>query len=147
MQETSPGSMKFSDDAPTFVEDISTTKLGEALTKHVFQTTYCVAATYQGNLCTKVIILRIKNPTASSNAAAASTASNKSDKLFVDYFARNPNENNHECLTLVFLRWGFAKVLINPKCDPLYNEKNPEVTDLFPARCVVCCCLLLLLHA
>ena len=47
--------------------------------------------------------MRIKNPAAAaaSSAAAASTVSNKSDKLFVDYFARNPNENNHECLTLV----------------------------------------------
>ena len=136
--KTPVGALKFSDAAPDCVEDISDTDLGQSLEKYVMEGDTCFHKGWikTGSLCNKVTTLRVIDPSKNTLFYTKPTSKTSASMLFADYFRRNKQSSSTKqvCLSLVFLRFGFAKVLVHPECShPKKKSYVWKVTDLFPA--------------
>ncbi len=115
------------------VEDISASELGRALAAQTRATARCVVG--DERICPKIITLRVTNPGAAARGSTGTATA--LDPLIRAYFTAQPLEENVICLSLVFLKWGFVKILAwENQCATGASRMPKKVTDLFPSSYV-----------
>jgi hypothetical protein len=120
------------------VEDVSETALGERLAADIRRSARCTIKT-EGTplqMCPKIVTLKILDPGPVDDDASTASV------FFHEYFRRNPGELGRTCISLLFLKFGFIKILAHPQCntggplDPsgMRLSTPNKIMDLFPMR-------------